>query len=104
MPPATRRSRSKLPLAHSLPLADSATRMRTRPRTSTAELEAHQRPIRATSCDFTKACSAEHRREPVIKRDGRTVGAGVDRASIEQPRAVLGDPIEGACEYSAGPR
>ena len=53
---------------------------------------------RATSCDFTKACSAERRREPVIKRDGRTAGAGVDRASIEHPCAVLAGPIDGACK------
>jgi hypothetical protein len=63
-----------------------------------AQLEAHQRPIGATSCDFAKACSAERRREPVIKRDGRTVGASVDRASIEHPRAVLAGPIDSARE------
>ena len=66
--------------------------------TLVAEHKAHQRPIRATSCDFMKACSTERRREPVIKRDGRTVGAGVDRASIEHPCAVLAGPIDSACE------
>jgi hypothetical protein len=37
------------------------------PMTLVAELEAHQRPIGAPSCDFAKARSAECRREPVIK-------------------------------------
>ena len=68
------------------------------PMTLVAELEAHQRPIRATSCDFTKASSAERRREPVIERHGRTVGAGVNRASIEHPCAVSAGPIDSACE------
>jgi hypothetical protein len=63
-----------------------------------AELEAHQRPIGATSCDFTKARSAERRREPVIQRDGRTVGAGLDRARIEHQCAVLAGPTDSACE------
>jgi hypothetical protein len=64
--------------------------------TLVAELEAHQRPIGATSCDLVKACSAERRREPMIKRDGRTVGASVDRASVEHPRAVFAGPVHSA--------
>ena len=66
--------------------------------TLVSEHKAHQRPIRATSCDFAKACSAERRCESVIERAGRTVGAGVDRASIEHPCAVLAGPIDSACE------
>jgi hypothetical protein len=63
-----------------------------------AELEAHQRPIGATSCNLAKACSAERRCEPVINGDGRTIGASVDRASVEHPRAVLAGPIDSARE------
>jgi hypothetical protein len=69
-----------------------------RPMTLVAELETHQRPIGPTSCHFTKACSAERGGQSVIKRDGRTIGAGVDRASIEHPCAVLAGPIDSACE------
>jgi Endonuclease/Exonuclease/phosphatase family len=63
-----------------------------------ADLEAHQRPIEATSCDFAKACSAEGRSDPVIERTRRTVGAGVDRASVEHPCPILARPIDSACE------
>jgi hypothetical protein len=63
-----------------------------------AELEAHQRPIGATSCDLVKARSTERRCEPVIKREGQTVGGSVDRASVEHPCAVLAGPIDSARE------
>ena len=63
-----------------------------------ADLEAHKRPIGATSCNFVKACSAERRREPVVKRGGRTVGARVDRASVEHPCGVFAGPIDSARE------
>jgi hypothetical protein len=34
----------------------------------------------------------------VVKRDRRSVGAGVDRAGIEHPGALMAGPIDGACE------
>jgi hypothetical protein len=78
--------------------ARSGTRQRSGPIPLVTELEAHQRPIGATSCDFAKACSAERRREPMIKRDGRAVGSSIDRASVEHPRAVFLGPIDSGRE------